>query len=184
MSLKTIDGNIKRIVTNAAKLNQLIHTTAMLIVEHAKEHGDCTRAQTLVNAMPASMRKTMLVLWFSTFTPIVVKADDTAWNAKMHKEGTKLFVPFDLDAARETPFFTLAEQNPEAKILDFAALVKLVEGLGKRIESKIEKGEVKEEDKASAKAIADRINSLKFEPVKADNDAAADDSDAKLFAVG
>lgn len=171
MSLKIIDKNIRTIVINANKLNQLIHSTAMLVIEHAKEHGDCTRAQSLVNAMPASMRRTMLVLWFSTYTPIVVKADDAAWNAKMHKEGTKLFVPFDVDAARETPFFTLAEQNPEAKILDFAGLVKLVEALGKRIEGKIEKGEIKDEDKASARAIADRINSLKFEPVKADNDA-------------
>lgn len=169
MSLKIIDKNIRTIGTNADKLNMLIYSTAMLVVEHAKEHGDCTRAQSLVNAMPASMRRTMLVLWFSTFTPIVVKADNAAWNAKMHKEGTKLFVPFDLEAARETPFFTLAKQNPEPKILDFAGLVKLVEALGKRIEGRIERGEVKDEDKDSARAIADRINALKFEPVKAAN---------------
>jgi hypothetical protein len=180
MSLKIIQKNIKAITTNAAKLNVMIHDTAVLIAEHALAHGDCTPAQGLVNAMPASMRRTMLVMWFDKFTPIVVKADNPAWNSKMHKEGSKLFVPFDIEAGRATPFYELAEQNPEGKTLDFAALVKMVEAIGKRIEKKIEEGAVAPEDVASAKAIAVKVNALKFDRVAA-NDAA---EPAKLTNAG
>jgi len=168
MSLKIIDKNIRTIVTNANKLNVLIHDTAMLIANHAKEHGDCTRALSLVKAMPASMRRTMLVLWFDTFTPIrVVLANDRVGIAK---EGTKLFKPWDLELGNETPFYTLAEQNPESKIMDFDKLVAMVAGLAKQIEKRIEDGKVKEEDIASAHAIAGQISALKFQRVEAAND--------------
>ena len=168
MSLKKIDSAIKRIITNSTKLNMLIHTTAMAIAEHAKEHGDCTRALSLVKAMPASMRRTMLVLWFNTYTPIrVVLAND---KVGMLKDSAKTFTPFDLDAGNETPFFDLAEQNPEAGDLDFDKMVALVKALGSRIEKKLEEGKVKDEDRESAAVIARTVSGLRFERVKAAND--------------
>ncbi len=160
MSLKKIDSNIKRIVTNANKLNMLIHETGMLVLEHAAEHGDCTRALTLVKAMPASMRRTMLILWFNTYSPIRVNLNND--KVGLLKDGAKGYVPFNIDGARETPFFQLAEENPE-KSYDFAALVKMVERIGKQIEKKIEDGKVPAEDVPSAKAIAVRVAGLKFE---------------------
>lgn len=163
MSLKIIDRKIKTIVTNAAKLNVLIHETALLIAEHAKEHGDCTRALTLVKAMPASMRRTMLVLWFDTYTPIrVVDKNDKVGMLKPEQKG---YTPFDLEAGAATPFHELAEQNPEAGILDFDKLVALVGRLGKQIEKRIEDGKVAEADIESAKAIARTVSGLKFERV-------------------
>lgn len=162
MSLRIIDKNIRTITTNAAKLNLLIHNTAVLIVEHAKEHGDCTRALTLVKAMPASMRRTMLVLWFNTYTPIRVQEKND--KVGILKDNAKGFTPWDIEGGKETPFFDLAEQNPE-KTYDFAALVKMVERIGKQIDKKIEDGKVPAEDIESAKAIRDRVNSLKFERV-------------------
>lgn len=174
MSLKVIDKNIKSVATNASKLNLLIHNTGILILEHAKEHGDCTRALSLVKAMPASMRKTMLVLWFSTYSPIrVMEKND---KVGMLKDTAKGYTPFDIEAARETAFFDLAEQNPE-KTYDFKALVALVERLGKTIEKKIEDGKVPEEDKASAEAIAAQIKSLNFKRVVAEQPAPAVEQD-------
>jgi hypothetical protein len=164
MSLKLIDKNIKLVATNGAKLNLLIHATAMLVVQHAKEHGDCTRALTLVKAMPASMRRTMLVLWFSTYTPIrVVDKND---KVGILKENAKGYTPWDLEGADATPFYDLAEQNPEGKVLDFAALVALVSRLSKQIDKKIEEGKVEAADVESAKAISVAIAGLKFERVK------------------
>lgn len=174
MSLKVIDRNIKSVATNASKLNLLIHNTGILILEHAKEHGDCTRALSLVKAMPASMRKTMLVLWFSTYSPIrVMEKND---KVGMLKDTAKGYTPFDIEAARETAFFDLAEQNPE-KTYDFKALVALVERLGKTIEKKIEDGKVPEEDKASAEAIAAQIKSLNFKRVVAEQPAPVEEQD-------
>ncbi len=169
MSLKIIDKNIKQIVTNATKLNMLIHSTAMLVIEHAKEHGDCTRALTLVNAMPASMRRTMLVLWFDKFTPIrVVLSND---KVGILKPAAKGYVEWDIDTARETPFFQLAEENPEAGVFDFDKLVALVSRLGKTIDKKIEDGKVKDEDVASAKAMSIAISGLRFTRVGTVEDA-------------
>lgn len=163
MSLKKIDGNIRRITTNGNKLNVLIHETALLIMAHAEEHGDCSRAKTLAFAMPASMRRTMLVEWFHTYSPIriVLKNDKVG----LLKDTAKGYVPFDLKAADATPFYEMAEQNPEEKEYDFAALMKMVERLSKTIEKKIEDGKVPADDIESAKAIARAVSGLKVERV-------------------
>lgn len=180
MSLKDIDKNIRAITTSAHKLNLLIHETAMMVANHAQEHGDCTRALTLVKAMPASMRRTMLVLWFQRFTPIrVVEKND---KVGILKPEAKDYSPFDLEAGDLTPFFELAEQNPEQGMMDFAAMVKMVESLGKRIEKKIEEGKVKPEDLQSARAISQRLTSLKFNRVEAE--PANNDVEPALKAVG
>lgn len=157
-------ARFKSITTNGDKLNAYIHETAMMIATHAKEHGDCSIANDLIMALPASMRREMLILWFSKFTPIVTK-NDSQWVAKMHKEGTKLFVPFDLDAGNDTPFWKLAEDNKEREPLDFDGLLAMVKRLASQIDKKIEKGEVKAQDVDSAKAMARKISELRFEPV-------------------
>lgn len=183
-TLKIIDKNIRSITTSAAKLNMLIHTTAMMVASHAKEHGDCTRALTLVKAMPASMRRTMLVLWFNTYTPIrVVDKND---KVGILKENAKGYTPFDLEAGDLTPFFEIAEQNPEAGVYDFAELVQMVQRIGKQIEKKVEEGKVAPDDVESAKAIARTVAGLSFQRVKPANDAEGageDDAAPKLAAV-
>ena len=158
-TLKNIDSNIKRITTNAKKLNELIHSTAIMVIQHAKEHGDCTRALALVKAMPASMRRTMLVLWFETYTPIRVKLNDD--KVGILKEAAKNFTPWDIDGATATPFYELAEQNAEEKVYDYAALVAMVERLSKQIEKKIEAGAVPDADVEKAQALARSVAGLK-----------------------
>jgi class 3 adenylate cyclase len=181
MSLKNIDKNIRAITTSAAKLNMLIHTTAMMVAAHAQEHGDCTRALSLVKAMPASMRRTMLVLWFNTYTPIrVIDKND---KVGILKETAKGYTPFDLEAGNQTPFFDLAEQNPETGVLDFDKLVALVARLGKTIDKRIDDGKVADEDVESAKAISRTLAGLRFDRVKAANEDEAF-GPAPLAAVG
>jgi hypothetical protein len=183
MSLKQIDQKIRLVATSGAKLNKLIHETAMMVASHAKEHGDCTRALSLVKAMPASMRRTMLVLWFSTYTPIrVVDKNDKVGMLKPEAKG---FTDWDLEAGDLTPFYELAEQNPEAGVYDFAKLVEMVQRLGKQIDKKIADGKVPPEDVASAKAIAVAVAGLKFERVKAQtaNDDQIVAGQANLMAV-
>lgn len=159
-TLKNIDQNIKRITTNAKKLNELIHSTAIMVIQHAKEHGDCTRALALVKAMPASMRRTMLVLWFETYTPIRVKLNDD--KVGILKETAKNYVAWDIDGATATPFYELAEQNAEEKVYDYAALVAMVERLSKQIEKKIEAGAVPDADVEKAQALARSVAGLKI----------------------
>jgi hypothetical protein len=168
-----MDKNIKLVATTGAKLNTLIHETAMMIANHAKEHGDCTRALMLAKAMPASMRRTMLVLWFHTYTPIRVMLQND--KVGISKEGTKLFIPWNLEEGQQTPFFELAEQNPEQPPMDIEKILGLIAGLSKRIEKKIEAGEVLPDAVEGAKSVTRALAAIKVEKGKPANNA--DDED-------
>jgi len=157
-----MQDRFKTLTSNADKLNVYIHDTAMMIAEHAKEHGDCSTAQGLVMAMPASMRREMLILWFKTFTPIVVK-NDPKFVAAMHKPASKMFVPWDLEAGKATPFYKLAEENKEKAPLTGEALLKMIEGLVKRAEKSIDDGKAEEADIPYIQAIARSLSGLKVE---------------------
>lgn len=157
-----MQARFKKITTDYGKINQYVHETAMLILNHAKEHGDCSTAQGLVNAMPRSARKLALVSWFSKFSPIVVKDDDN-WVAKMHKEDTKLFVPFDIEGAAETPWFDLADTMGAEKVYNLDDILKIGPAAdAKRIRQRIEKGEVEPAAVAAAEAYADYLEGIKI----------------------
>ena len=68
----------RQLTSDYGKINQYVHETAMLIIGHAKEHGDCSTAQGLINAMPQSARKLALLTWFTNYTPIVDKDEHAA----------------------------------------------------------------------------------------------------------
>lgn len=157
----------KSITTNGDKLNKYIHETAMMIFDHAKEHHDPAEAQRLVMALPASMRREMLILWFSKFTPIKVKNDEK-WVAQAIKPTqVKLYVEWDREGAMDKPFYELAEENKEKEPLDFEGLLKLVERLKGTIEKKVEKGEVPEYLTETAKNIARQLSAIKVDRVEA-----------------
>ena len=159
-TLKQIDAKLRVISTTGDKLNALVHEAAVMIAAHAKEHGDCTRALALVFAMPASVRRQKVIDWFALYTPIrVIPKND---KVGMLKETAKGYTPFDLEAGGETPWFKLAELDPEEKLYDFDALVKMVERLAKQIVKKVEDGKVPAEDVKSAEAIASQISHLKL----------------------
>jgi hypothetical protein len=166
MSLKIIDRNIRTITTNVKKLNELIHTTAVLIMAHAEQHGDCTRALTLVKAMPASFRRSMLIKWFEEYSPIRVSVTND--RVGILPKTAKNYRDFDVKAGTETPFYEIAERNPE-KEYDFDALVKMVESLATTINRRVDNGKVPEADAASAKAMVAKLSSLKFSRVKPAN---------------
>lgn len=183
-SLKKIDSNIAVVKKMGVEYNDLIHDTAVMILEHAAEHGDCSRSQTLVMALPASMRRTMLIAWFTEFSPIVVKNNDD-WAARMHKPETvtgktnPLYKPFNIEAAKELPFWKMAQQNRERdfKPLEFADIVKMVEDLANKIERQLEEGKVTDDDVPSAIAIVDTLEGLHFTRIKKEaEEASANDA--------
>lgn len=171
----------RKITSDYAKINQYVHETAVLILEHSKEHGDCSTAQGLVNAMPQSARKLALINWFSTYSPIVVK-DDDKWQSKMHKEGTKLFCPFDIEAAKANPWFSIADQmGAEKPPVDLKGMIAWLEAQAKSWEKKADEGKVDAAEVLTAKALAAQLRSIKLSHVEAKND---DEEGTKLFAVG
>lgn len=170
MSLKIIDRNLNVIGKSADKLNALIHETAMMILNHANEHGDCTRALTLHNKMPASMRRTMLKLWFETNSPIRFQTKDgLATKVGMLKPEAKGFVPFNPVTADATPFFAMAEANPEKQPIDFDKALKMIESLAKRLAKDVDEGKVADGDADSVKAVVNALTGIKVKRVRAAN---------------
>lgn len=178
MSLKKIDANLVRITTNGDKLNVLIHQTAMLIMKHATKSGDCTRALALVKAMPASMRRTTLISWFTRYSPIRVVFQNDAVG--MLRKEDKGYTPFNLEKADANPFFKIAETNAEPGLLDFDKFIKMIQAMAKREAAKADEGKVKPEDVASIKAACEVLAGLKFqriEPANNDDKPANNDDD-------
>ena len=174
-----------QIASSYDKANAFVHETAMLILAHANEHKDCSTAQGLVMAMPASIRREMLILWFSKFSPIVVKNNDD-WNAKMHKEDSKMFVPFDLTAAGAKPFYELAKENKERPPLEFGDLVLMPEKQAKRLEAMLEDGKIAPDEVETAKALILALRKIKvrhIEPTPANDEAPADPAAAMAAAA-
>lgn len=165
-----------KITSDYNKINAYVHQTAMMIAAHAKEHGDCSTAQGLVMAMPASSRREMLILWFATFTPIVVKNSDS-FVASMHKPASKMFRDWNLEAGDEKPFYELAKEHKEQAPKDVEALIAMFKSLGPRIERMIEKGEVEQDAVPTATELAAYAKNFKFKRVTS---AANSDETPKL----
>ena len=166
MSLKIIDRNIRTITGNISKLNDLIHSTAVLILSHARDHGDCTRALVLVKAMPASMRRKMLIDWFERNSPIRLNLVND--KVGMLKAEAKGYTAFDVDAAMAVPFYVeqTKTDDGEGKAFDWDKnIVGSVGNLAKRFEKLLAGGNVPEADRASVEAAVATLKALKIERV-------------------
>lgn len=179
---KHIDAEISAFTLNRDALRQHAHSIAMLIFYRAAPeaaggdctgNGDCTRALKLARAMPKSWADQM-VTWFETFTPIRVKVKagtvgfDARYKALKGAENEeKRLEWWKLEEANTTPFFELSEEKgkDDYKAMSFEDLMKLIPALANRIEKMIEQNKVKEEDEASAVAMAEQLKVLKFQRV-------------------
>lgn len=107
MNLQQIDAGIKKLPKMAAEVDQFVQELAVAILVHAKDHGDTTRALALVNALPRSYRREMLVNWFAYFGPVGI--DVRGGKTKMIQKTSNRYREFNIDAARANPWF-----NPES----------------------------------------------------------------------
>jgi hypothetical protein len=180
-TLKSIDKRIATFTTNRDKLRNDAHEIAMLIVNHAaptacgpnaQGTGDCTRMLRLMQAMPSSWAEQM-DFWLRKFTPIrVIVKNGKCEYSKEYKalsSAEEKVEAWDLEGAAATPYYEAKKEEAPKPALDFEALCKMVEGLGKRIAKKVEDGEVKPEDMESAKAIAAKVSAIKLVRVKPAN---------------
>lgn len=133
--------NIATIRTSGAKLDALIHATAMIIMRRGapieaggEGHGDVSLLLPLIAAMPKSGRPKALLAWFQTFSPITVNGDgDKAGIVKGEKAR-----PWMVADAEATPFWKL---NPEkdVQVFDFD---KAMASLLKRYDDQVKAGKI------------------------------------------
>jgi hypothetical protein len=155
MDLKEIDRNIKAVKRNGVAWNNLVHTTAVAILSHAQEHGDCTRALALVEAMPKSTKRAALIEWFAEYSPIGMNVKER--KVRFHKPDAKAYNPFDVEKATDNPWFdresAKKEDLPDTTLEEaHKKLFKLAASFEKRLDD----GEVAANDReAIAGVVAD-----------------------------
>lgn len=118
--LKKIDGMIKGVVKGYSSAQNLVQETAVLIVMHAKDYGDCSRAKALARAVPARERNS-LIGWFSKYSPIGIKMGNVAKDDQVRfiKPESKNYNDFDIDGAKANMWYDdPAGANPEPKPLN------------------------------------------------------------------
>lgn len=175
----TILQRCTKITSDITKINDYIHETGMLIVRHAAPealngHGDCEMGLNLALAMPASMRRTMLIDWFAKYTPIIIKLSDNGNKVGFDPKYKKLNPAdkatavrengspwWDIEGANAEPFWKLAEETPEKPAMTFEQLMKMVEGLAKRIDKAVEDGKVEDKDKDAAIALSIQLGKVR-----------------------
>lgn len=142
---KVAKANIRTIKQSGAKLDTLIHTTAMIIMQRSHDHDDCSLLLPLLNAMPKSGRPKALLAWFQTFSPVTVNGDG---NKAGIIKGPKA-KPWMLADAQATPFWAL---NPEkdVQVFDFD---KAMASLIGRYERQVKEGVISSTDEALALRI-------------------------------
>lgn len=189
ITLKALDERIETVGKMGVDYNNYIHETAVMLLRFCapKEaggegHGDCSRALTLIKAMPASMRRTSLMHWFLRFTPIRVKLSQTG-DKVGYVESYKALSPEDkvnewhIDDANAMPFYSIAEATPEKEAMSYLDIVNLVAKLGKKIEKEITEGKVRPEDVPSAMNVVATVKALRFDYIKPEAPVDQDNTD-------
>lgn len=86
--------------------DEVAHIAAIMILEKAEKHGDCSHAADLAALLPPSKRSSLRT-WFAEFSPISVDISRKQHNAHFYKPAQKERKVFDVATARRTPFYSI-----------------------------------------------------------------------------
>lgn len=155
-SLQIIDKGIKLVATNSVKLNTLIHETAILCATHAKTYGDTDRCARLVDAMPMSFRRSLLIDWFEAFTAVGIGKDNKTGNMKAHLRGKteERDALWNIEAGKATPFFAMPKVENEPDVPTYESIHDNVVAFIGRMEKKAAKIEDNAEQTKALNEIA------------------------------
>lgn len=199
-SSKNINRIIKAVKTTGDKYNHLVQEAIVAIVIHANDYGDCTGAARLIDAMPRSNRRQLVVDHFGQYSPINVQRDkDGNFKASLRKpfmdkdetKPNKMYNAFNIDGVRANNWW----ERPEAERLPDVISYDSIRGaILKMLESNLKKADdcANEDDKAMTKSFIKHIRSAasafnmeatKYDSLKGtewdDSEADADDQPAK-----
>lgn len=137
-SLAACNKIIKGIARSATKLNETIHNAALMTAQHARNFGDTTPCAALVDALPMSHRRSLLINWFDAFTPVGIAKDGKTQKMKGHLKGKteERDAMWKLDAGKATPFYAMPDVEREPDVPTFESVHNNVIAFIKRIEKK------------------------------------------------
>lgn len=146
VSLAAIDKSIGAISKSASKLNEVIHATAIMCAEHAFTYGDTDQCARLVDALPMSYRRSLLIGWYEAFTPVAIAKDAKLGRMKGHLKGKteERANMWNIEAGKATPFYAMPDAKNEPDVPTFESIHSNVVAFIKRIETKA--GSIQNED--------------------------------------
>jgi hypothetical protein len=136
-----------------------VQETAVGIIEHSMATGDCTAALRLVQAMPKSARRGLLINWFAKYSPIGMNVG--TGKVGLNKPEAKLYRPYDIEGARANNWFEGGEaDNENLPDTTLEAANKMIFAVAAKLQKKLDNGEVAANDRdAVVQRIAD-LNAL------------------------
>jgi len=200
-----IAADIARVVTADGKLDITVHNLAVECLEHAQQHGDFTLFARLIGDVKTAggvsygrgvrSRRLGLLEWATKFSPIRVNGDGVMG---VLPETSKAYVPFNVEAAQETPFYDLAGEAGRRTTNNPFGIEQMLGRIGsfsKAIDKAVEAGTL-QGDEAALKTLAQEANAFfakraremgligeDNKPVKASEAPKADDANTDDVAV-
>jgi hypothetical protein len=117
-----IKSAILTVQTSGKRLDDLIQTVGLSVLNHVELHGDVTVVNSLYLSMPKGSRSKALAEWLMAHGKVVANTDrKAAKTAPFVFEKSKAT---KLDAAMQAPWFTFAPEPAVVDMFDFQAALK------------------------------------------------------------
>jgi hypothetical protein len=153
--LKKIDALIRGIGQRSVSFRNAVQTAAVLVVEHAKDSNDCSRALSLVAAVGMASDRVKLIQWFGLVSPINVTftSDVTKRRVGLRKSDSKAYNAFNIDKAKSLNYWEVGKSDDDmTEELTSGAVNTLILKLVKKLRREMDEGHVAANDKDAVEA--------------------------------
>lgn len=152
-----LQKDIKVLAGSLAKANENIHNIGIRCMEHCQNYGGVNEtAAALVDAMPLSHRRELLIRWFADFSPIVVAKDATTGKMRGHLKGVHAERVWNIEPAKATPFYAMPGATVEPNVPTYESIHDNIVAFVKRMAIAIDKIP-DDEEKAKATAEVEKL---------------------------
>lgn len=128
MNVADIATAIGTIRAQSKDVQQLIHTTAVSVLAHVRDHGDTTLAVRLANAMSSGQRREGLAAWFLKFSGEQMRLTFKDGNCEAKLKSGWSADKFDVEGSELVDYGDLTKEKSQEKAMD---LVKLIQAIKK-----------------------------------------------------
>lgn len=147
-SSRAVNAAIRTVRTTGEKYNKAVQTAIILVIQHADTYGDCTGAARLLEAMPRSNRRSLVIAHFAEYSPINVRKDKdgNGFTASLRKADDTKYRPFNVEGVTANNWWERKEAETLPDVITYQTIV---DDFDKFCESEKRKG-----DKVRAEADA------------------------------
>ena len=137
---------ITRIARAAGKIQALIHQVAVSTLVHARDHGDVSLIERLLNGLPNGQRVKALAFWYAHFSGNQLTAKDVNGKFTVSVVKGRDQDKFNVEGAAMISFAELTKESKPGKTFTMEQLVKKLTAWANE-EGEFENGEPKVDDR-------------------------------------